>query len=214
MTAMVEIAGRSVAMTGTGRRIVLVDNYDSFTYNLYQYLVMLGAEVEVVRNDEITVDAIAAMDPDGIVISPGPSRPENAGISVELITCLGPTVPMLGVCLGHQAMGLVYGGDVIRVEPVHGKRSAVSHSGQGVFAGLPSPLDAGRYHSLAIARDTLPEVLEVTAWAADGLVMGIRHREYPIEGIQFHPESILTDDGAQMLSTWLASVPARVRTPA
>ncbi len=206
---MVEIAGRQVPMTGVGRRIVLVDNYDSFTYNLYQYLLMLGADVEVVRHDEVTVTAIAAMDPDGIVISPGPSRPENAGISVELITRLGPTVPMLGVCLGHQAMGLVYGGDVIRVEPVHGKRSTVSHSGQGVFAGLPSPLDAGRYHSLAIARETLPEVLEVTAWAADGLVMGVRHREYPVEGIQFHPESILTDDGAQMLSTWLASVPIR-----
>jgi anthranilate synthase/aminodeoxychorismate synthase-like glutamine amidotransferase len=214
MSAMVEIAGRSVPMTGVGRRIVLVDNYDSFTYNLYQYLLILGADVDVVRNDEITVDAIAAMDPDGIVISPGPSRPENAGISVELITRLGPSVPTLGVCLGHQAMGLVYGGDVIRVEPVHGKRSAVSHSGKGLFAGLPSPLDAGRYHSLAIDRDTLPEVLEVTAWAADGLIMGVRHREYPVEGIQFHPESILTDDGAQMLSTWLASVPARERMPA
>jgi len=211
---MVEISGRSVPRTGTGRHIVLVDNYDSFTYNLYQYLLMLGAAVDVVRNDEITVDAIAAMDPDGIVISPGPSRPENAGISVELITRLGPTMPLLGVCLGHQAMGLVYGGDVIRVEPVHGKRSAVSHAGQGVFAGLPSPLDAGRYHSLAIARDTLPAVLEVTAWSADGLVMGVRHRTYPVEGIQFHPESILTDDGAQMLSTWLASVPIRERATA
>ena len=211
---MVEISGRSVPRTGTGRHIVLVDNYDSFTYNLYQYLLMLGGAVDVVRNDEITVDAIAAMDPDGIVISPGPSRPENAGISVELITRLGPTMPLLGVCLGHQAMGLVYGGDVIRVEPVHGKRSAVSHAGQGVFAGLPSPLDAGRYHSLAIARDTLPAVLEVTAWSADGLVMGVRHRTYPVEGIQFHPESILTDDGAQMLSTWLASVPIRERATA
>jgi len=211
---MVEISGRSVPRTGTGRHIVLVDNYDSFTYNLYQYLLMLGAAVDVVRNDEITVDAIAAMDPDGIVISPGPSRPENAGISVELITRLGPTMPLLGVCLGHQAMGLVYGGDVVRVEPVHGKRSAVSHAGQGVFAGLPSPLDAGRYHSLAIARDTLPAVLEVTAWSADGLVMGVRHRTYPVEGIQFHPESILTDDGAQMLSTWLASVPIRERATA
>jgi anthranilate synthase component 2 len=214
MSDMVEISGRSVPRTGTGRHIVLVDNYDSFTYNLYQYLLMLGAAVDVVRNDEITVDAIAAMDPDGIVISPGPSRPENAGISVELITRLGPTMPLLGVCLGHQAMGLVYGGDVIRVEPVHGKRSAVSHAGQGVFAGLPSPLDAGRYHSLAIARDTLPAVLEVTAWSADGLVMGVRHRTYPVEGIQFHPESILTDDGAQMLSTWLASVPIRERATA
>lgn len=198
-------------MTGIGRRIVLVDNYDSFTWNLAQYLMMLGAEVEVVRNDEVTVADVAARDPDGIVISPGPSRPEHAGVSVDVIRELGPTTPMLGVCLGHQAMGLVYGGDVIRAEPVHGKRSAVEHTGQGVFEGLPSPLDAGRYHSLAIARDTMPEVLEVTAWAPDGLVMGVRHREYPVEGIQFHPESILTDDGARMLATWLASVPARER---
>ncbi len=209
---MVEIAGREVPMTGIGRRIVLVDNYDSFTWNLAQYLMMLGAEVEVVRNDEVTVADVAARHPDGIVISPGPSRPEHAGVSVDVIRELGPTTPTLGVCLGHQAMGLVYGGDVIRAEPVHGKRSAVEHTGQGVFAGLPSPLDAGRYHSLAIARETMPEVLEVTAWAADGLVMGVRHREHPVEGIQFHPESILTDDGAQMLATWLASVPARGRS--
>jgi anthranilate synthase/aminodeoxychorismate synthase-like glutamine amidotransferase len=212
MTAeMVGIAGHEVPMTGVGRRIVLVDNYDSFTYNLYQYLLMLGAEVEVVRNDEVTVEAIAARDPDGIVLSPGPSRPENAGITPDVIRELGPTTPMLGVCLGHQAMGMVYGGDVIRAEPVHGKRSSVEHTGVGVFAGLPSPLEAGRYHSLAIRRETMPDVLEVTAWAPDGLVMGIRHREHPIEGIQFHPESILTDDGARMLSNWLASVPVRER---
>jgi anthranilate synthase/aminodeoxychorismate synthase-like glutamine amidotransferase len=208
------IAGREVPMTGVGRRIVLVDNYDSFTYNLYQYLLMLGAEVEVVRNDEVSAAEIAERDPDGIVLSPGPSSPEHAGITPDVIRQLGPTTPMLGVCLGHQAMGMVYGGDVIRAEPVHGKRTAVEHTGVGVFAGLPSPLEAGRYHSLAIKRETMPEALEVTAWSPDGLVMGVRHREHPVEGIQFHPESILTDDGAMMLSNWLANVPVRERAPA
>jgi anthranilate synthase/aminodeoxychorismate synthase-like glutamine amidotransferase len=213
-TETVVIAGREVPMTGVGRRIVLVDNYDSFTYNLYQYLLMLGAEVEVVRNDEVSAAEIAERDADGIVLSPGPSSPEHAGITPDVIRLLGATTPMLGVCLGHQAMGMVYGGDVIRAEPVHGKRSLVEHTGVGVFEGLPSPLEAGRYHSLAIARETLPEVLEVTAWSPDGLVMGVRHREHPVEGIQFHPESILTDDGAMMLSNWLRSVPMRERAPA
>ena len=213
-TRTVSIAGRVVPMTGVGRRIVLVDNYDSFTYNLYQYLLMLGAEVEVLRNDEVSAAEIADRDPDGIVLSPGPSSPENAGITPDVIRLLGPTTPMLGVCLGHQAMGMVYGGDVIRAEPVHGKRTPVEHTGVGVFEGLPSPLEAGRYHSLAIARETMPDVLEVTAWSPDGLVMGVRHREYPVEGIQFHPESILTDDGAMMLSNWLAAVPVRERAPA
>ena len=185
-------------------RILLLDNYDSFTYNLYQFLLVLGAEVDVVRNDETTVEAIGASGYDGIVISPGPSRPEHAGISVALIEQLGPTTPILGVCLGHQAIGVAYGGDVIRVEPVHGKKWPVEHAGTGVFAGLPSPVDAGRYHSLAVARDTLPPVLEVTAWSPDGLVMGIRHTEYPVEGIQFHPESILTETGPRMLGTWLS----------
>ncbi len=193
----------------SGPRILLLDNYDSFTFNLYQFLLMCGAEVSVVRNDETTVDAVAADDWDGIVISPGPSRPENAGISVELITRLGPTTPLLGVCLGHQAIGLAYGGDVIRVEPVHGKRSPVLHAGEGVFTGLPSPLDAGRYHSLAIARATLPDALRLTAWSPDGLVMGVRHAVHPVEGIQFHPESILTPEGMAMIRTWLASLPAR-----
>ena len=191
---------------GAGLRILLLDNYDSFTYNLYQYLCELGADVEVERNDAITLDEIAASGPDGIVISPGPSRPENAGISLAVIERFGPTVPILGVCLGHQSIGLVYGGDVVTVEPVHGKKSAVDHRGQGVFEGLPTPVEAGRYHSLAVDRATLPEVLEVTATAADGLVMGLRHREYPVEGIQFHPESILTADGMTMLGTWLRSL--------
>ena len=191
---------------GRGLRILLVDNYDSFTFNLYQYLAELGADVEVVRNDEIGVEDIAARAPDGIVISPGPSRPENAGITLDVIRRYGPTTPLLGVCLGHQAIGMAYGGDVVRVEPVHGKRSTVTHLGSGCFAGLPSPLEAGRYHSLAVAADTLPEALEVTATAPDGLVMGMRHREHPVEGIQFHPESILTDEGMSMLANWLRSV--------
>jgi len=195
-------------LPGTGLRILLLDNYDSFTYNLYQYLCQLGAEVEVVRNDEITVEEIDSRALDGIVISPGPSRPENAGISLEVIRRLGPETPILGVCLGHQSIGLVYGGEVITVEPVHGKKSAVDHRGHGVFEGLPTPVEAGRYHSLAVARDSMPDVLEVTATSPDGLVMGLRHRQYPVEGIQFHPESILTEDGMTMLGTWLTSLRA------
>ena len=191
---------------GAGHRILLLDNYDSFTYNLYQYLSELGADVEVVRNDEITVDEIVARAPDGIVISPGPSRPEKAGISLELIERVGATTPLLGVCLGHQAIGMAYGAEVITVEPVHGKRSELSHIGVGCFEALPSPLDAGRYHSLAVRADSLPDTLEVTATAPDGLVMGMRHTEHPVEGIQFHPESILTDDGMAMLGNWLRTL--------
>jgi anthranilate synthase component 2 len=191
---------------GEGLRIVLLDNYDSFTRNLYQYLCELGADVEVVRNDEVSVDDIASRDPDGIVISPGPSRPERAGISVEVVERLGPETPILGVCLGHQAIGVAYGGDVIRVEPVHGKTSPIEHEGVGIFAGLDAPLEAGRYHSLAVARATLPETLEVTATAPDGLIMGMRHRQHPVEGIQFHPESILTASGRAMLANWLRSL--------
>jgi anthranilate synthase component 2 len=185
-------------------RILLLDNYDSFTWNLYQLLATQGVDVDVVRNDEITVEAIAADPPDGIVISPGPSRPERAGISVELIGALGPTVPTLGVCLGHQAIGVAYGGEVVRVEPVHGKSSPVLHAGAGVFEGAPSPLSAARYHSLAIERSSLPAELELTAWSPDGLVMGVRHRTHPVEGIQFHPESILTSDGPSLIARWLA----------
>jgi anthranilate synthase/aminodeoxychorismate synthase-like glutamine amidotransferase len=191
---------------GAGLRILLLDNYDSFTYNLYQYLAELGADVEVVRNDEISVDQIAERDPDGIVISPGPSRPENAGVSLSVVERFGPKTPILGVCLGHQAIGMVYGAEVITVEPVHGKRSPVDHKGAGSFVGLDAPLEAGRYHSLAIDRDSLPDVLELTATSPDGLVMGVRHREHPVEGIQFHPESILTEDGMALLGNWLRSV--------
>jgi anthranilate synthase/aminodeoxychorismate synthase-like glutamine amidotransferase len=200
------MTGITDELPGSSLRILLIDNYDSFTYNLYQYLCQLGAEVEVARNDEITVDEIAGRRLDGIVISPGPSRPENAGVSMAVIERFGPTLPILGVCLGHQSIGLVYGAEVITVEPVHGKRSAVDHRGQGVFEGLPTPIEAGRYHSLAVARESLPDVLEVTATAPDGLVMGLRHREHPVEGIQFHPESILTEEGMTMLGTWLRSL--------
>jgi anthranilate synthase/aminodeoxychorismate synthase-like glutamine amidotransferase len=198
---------------GDGLRILLIDNYDSFTYNLYQYLCQLGADVEVVRNDETTVAGIAHRDADGIVISPGPSRPENAGVTLDVIRELGPATPILGVCLGHQAIGLAYGAEVVTVEPVHGKQSAVDHRGVGCFEGLDAPLEAGRYHSLAVARESIPDVLEVTAAAADGLVMGLRHRQHPVEGIQFHPESILTPDGMSLLANWLRSVAARRAAP-
>ena len=191
-------------------RILLLDNYDSFTYNLYQFLLVLGADVTVARNDAVTVVEIAAARYDGIVISPGPSRPEHAGISVELIGALGPTTPILGVCLGHQAIGVAYGGDVIRVEPVHGKKWPVEHAGAGVFAGLPSPLEATRYHSLVVAADSVPDVLEVTARTEDGVVMGLRHRELDVEGVQFHPESILTEHGHDLLRTFLARTGAAV----
>jgi anthranilate synthase/aminodeoxychorismate synthase-like glutamine amidotransferase len=198
----------ATAVPGAGLRILLLDNYDSFTYNLYQYLCELGADVEVARNDEISLDQIAAKALDGIVVSPGPSRPENAGITLDVIRRFGPELPILGVCLGHQSIGLVYGGQVVTVEPVHGKKSPVDHRGLGLFEGLPTPIDAGRYHSLAVERASLPDVLEVTASAPDGLIMGLRHREYPVEGIQFHPESILTKDGMTMLGTWLRSLRA------
>ena len=184
-------------------RVLLLDNYDSFTYNLYQQLECLGASVTVRRNDDLTVAEAAAMDPDGIVISPGPSRPERAGISVELLRQLGQRVPTLGVCLGHQAIAVAFGGCVVQVPPVHGKRSPVEHGGAGLFEGLPSPFPAARYHSLAIERSTLPPELELTAWSPDGLVMGVRHRDHPIEGIQFHPESILTDAGDAIVTRFL-----------
>ena len=191
--------------------ILLIDNYDSFTYNLMQILAGQGGDIRVFRNDALSVDEAMDMEPEGIIVSPGPCTPKQAGISVDLIRRASGRLPILGVCLGHQSIGLAYGGEVIAVEPVHGKRSAVDHRGQGLFEGLPTPVEAGRYHSLAVARDTLPEVLEVTATSPDGLIMGLRHREYPVEGIQFHPESILTDDGMAMLGTWLTSLKAAPR---
>lgn len=189
-------------------RVLLIDNYDSFTYNLYQYLCELGADVEVVRNDQITVAEVAARQPDRIVISPGPCTPAEAGISVDVIRELGSQIPILGVCLGHQAIGAAYGGAVVRAPLVmHGKLSPIYHNGQGVFAGLPSPFLATRYHSLIVRREDLPDELEVTAWTEDGLIMGLRHRSQPVEGVQFHPESIMTDGGKQMLANFLAGVP-------
>ncbi len=192
-------------------RVFLLDNYDSFTYNVVQLLGRIGAEVTVARNDEIGVDAVRRLAPDAIVVSPGPSRPERAGISIELIRALGPTIPTLGICLGHQAIGVAYGASVVRVPPVHGKAWPVRHAGNGAFAGLASPLVAARYHSLAVDRATLPDELEVTAWTDDGVVMGLRHRSHPIEGFQFHPESILTDAGEALLAGFLARVPVAVR---
>ncbi len=184
-------------------RVFLLDNYDSFTYNLVQLLARIGAEACVARNDQVTVSEVQKLRPDAIVISPGPSRPENAGISVELVRRLGPSIPILGVCLGHQAIGVAYGAQVIRVPPVHGKAWPVHHAGAGSFEGLPSPFDAARYHSLAVARDGLPADLEVTAWSKDGVIMGMRHRSHPVEGVQFHPESILTDDGEAFVAGFL-----------
>jgi anthranilate synthase component 2 len=187
-------------------RVFLLDNYDSFTYNLVHLLGRIGADVTVARNDAVTVDEVEALHADAIVISPGPSRPENAGISVELVRRLGSSVPILGVCLGHQAIGVAYGAKVIRVPPVHGKARAVHHAGIGSFAGLPSPFDAGRYHSLAVSASELPDDVEVTAWAEDGVVMGMRHRSHPVEGVQFHPESILTELGEDLVRNFLRSV--------
>ncbi len=185
-------------------RVLLIDNYDSFTYNLYQYLCELGAEVEVVRNDQITVTEVAQRHPDRIVISPGPCTPAEAGISVEVIRRLGSHIPILGVCLGHQAIGAAYGGTVVRAPMVmHGKLSPIYHNGQGVFAGLPSPFQATRYHSLVVRREDLPAELEITAWTEDGIIMGLRHRSLPVEGVQFHPESIMTEHGKQMLANFL-----------
>ena len=192
------------------QRVFVLDNYDSFTYNLVHLIGGLGADVTVARNDEVSVDEIRALDPDAIVISPGPSRPENAGISVELVRDLGPSVPILGICLGHQAIGVAYGASVVRVPPVHGKARAVHHAGAAAFAILPSPFIAARYHSLAIERASLPPELELTAWSDDGLVMGVRHRSHPVQGFQFHPESILTDDGAALMAGFLS----RLEVPA
>ena len=187
-------------------RVLLVDNYDSFTYNLYQYLGELGAETTVVRNDEISVDAALASAPERIVISPGPGTPDQAGITLELIRRSDGRIPLLGVCLGHQALGQAYGGRVVRAEKLmHGKTSEIRHDGRTVFAGLSSPFTATRYHSLVVARDSVPECLEVSAWTDDGVVMGLRHRERPVEGVQFHPESILTRAGKQLLANFLAS---------
>ncbi|HEX9038281.1 MAG TPA: aminodeoxychorismate/anthranilate synthase component II [Ktedonobacterales bacterium] len=187
--------------------ILLLDNYDSFTWNLYQYLAELGAEVEVRRNDEISVAQAERLAPAGIVISPGPCTPRDAGVSNDLIRALGARIPTLGVCLGHQCIGDVFGGRIVRApEPVHGKTSLIHHHGAGVLAGLPQPFEAIRYHSLIVERVTLPDALEITAETADGLIMGLSHRDYPIHGVQFHPESIMTGVGKDLLRNFLASM--------
>jgi anthranilate synthase component 2 len=186
--------------------ILMIDNYDSFTYNLVQYLGELGADMKVVRNDEITLDEIAAMKPEKIVISPGPCTPNEAGVSVPLIGRFAGKIPILGVCLGHQSIGQAFGGKVSHAKTLmHGKTSQVEHTGVGVFAGLPSPFRATRYHSLAIERASLPDCLEVTAWTPDGEIMGVRHKTLPVEGVQFHPESIETEHGHAMLKNFLDS---------
>jgi anthranilate synthase component 2 len=185
--------------------VLMIDNYDSFTYNLVQYLGELGASVDVVRNDAISLDEVDARSPERIVISPGPCTPTEAGISVPLIQRFAGRIPILGVCLGHQAIGQAFGGRIVRAQRVmHGKLSPVTHAGTGVFEGLPSPFKATRYHSLAIERDSLPETLEVTATAEDGEIMGVRHRDHAIEGVQFHPEAILTEHGKHLLANFLA----------
>jgi anthranilate synthase/aminodeoxychorismate synthase-like glutamine amidotransferase len=184
--------------------ILMIDNYDSFTWNLVQYLQELGAEVEVARNDEIGTADIGSMRPKGIVISPGPCTPSEAGVSLAAIRAFAHKVPILGVCLGHQAIGQAFGGEVVHAgKVVHGKTSTITHSGAGVFRGLPTPFTATRYHSLAIRRATLPECLEVTAESEDGEIMGVRHRELPVEGVQFHPESFLTEHGHALLKNFL-----------
>ncbi len=186
--------------------VVIVDNYDSFTYNLFQYLAEAGAKVDVYRHDQITVDGIRDLRPTHLVISPGPKTPDEAGISLECIREMAGEVPILGVCLGHQAIGQAFGGTVVRASaPVHGKTSEIEHDGRTVFAGLPNPMVATRYHSLVVERETLPDVLEVSAWCDGDVIMGLRHRDLPIEGVQFHPESILTAEGRTLLGNFLAA---------
>jgi anthranilate synthase/aminodeoxychorismate synthase-like glutamine amidotransferase len=188
--------------------VFVLDNYDSFTYNLVQYLGELGAEVEVRRNDQVTVAEVEAMDPEGIVVSPGPCTPQEAGISIDLIRHFTGKTPVLGVCLGHQALGAAFGGKVIRAKTLmHGKTSQVEHDGKTIFRGLPSPMTATRYHSLIVAEDELPAELEVSAWTRDRdgtrVIMGLRHRQFPVEGVQFHPESVLTSAGKQLVTNFL-----------
>ncbi|MFC1871097.1 anthranilate synthase component II [Chloroflexota bacterium] len=186
--------------------LLLIDNYDSFTYNLFQYLSELGAAVEVVRNDKVTIDEIEKLGPERIIISPGPSTPLNAGISNDVIRHFGARLPILGVCLGHQCIGYSYGGTVDRAgEIMHGKSSLVYHGNTGVFYGLPNPFPAIRYHSLMVLRDNLPDCFEITAWTGDNIIMGMRHRQHPVEGVQFHPESFMTHAGKDLLSNFLAT---------
>ncbi len=187
-----------------GSKILVIDNYDSFVYIQVQYLGELGAEPIVVRNDEKTIEELMALEPDGVLISPGPGTPDQAGLSLEIIETFAGRVPVLGICLGHQCIGQLYGGEVIRApELMHGKTSMMVHQGAGVFAGLPSPLEATRYHSLLVDRASVPDQLDITAETRDGLVMGLRHRSLDVEGVQFHPESVLTTAGMELLSNFL-----------
>ena len=187
--------------------ILLLDNYDSFTYNLYQYLSELGAEVTVVRNDKLALEDVETMSPEGIVISPGPCTPREAGVSSDIVLRFGTHIPTLGVCLGHQCVGHAYGATVDRAEEIrHGKTSLIHHDGKGVFQGLPNPFEAIRYHSLAVCARDLPDCLEVSAWTDTGLIMGLRHKEHPVEGVQFHPESIMTAVGKDLLKNFLDRV--------
>ena len=186
--------------------ILVIDNYDSFTYNLVQYLGEMGVQIEVARNDELTVEEILKKKPDHLVISPGPCSPKEAGISVDIIKKIGGKIPILGVCLGHQSIGYAYGGDIIRAKKLmHGKTSQISHDGKGVFKGMPNPFKATRYHSLAIKKETLPDCLVVTAESEEGEIMGVRHKSLPVEGVQFHPESILTESGRILLRNFVES---------
>ena len=191
-----------------GARVIVIDNYDSFVYNLVQYLGELGAEPLVYRHDELSVDEIVSLDPDAVLISPGPGRPEDAGVSNVVIERFAGERPILGVCLGHQCIGQVFGGEIVRAPAVmHGKTSMISHDGAGVLAGLPNPFEATRYHSLVVDRASVPDVLEVTAESEDGTLMALRHRELPVEGVQFHPESVLTHAGKDLLANFLAMAP-------
>ena len=189
--------------------ILVIDNYDSFTYNLVQYLSELGAEVVVRRNDAVTVPEVEKLAPAGVLISPGPGRPEQAGVSLDIIEQLGSRTPIFGVCLGHQSIAQRFGASIVRAERLmHGRTSEIIHEGKGVFEGLPSPLTATRYHSLIVKRDTIPKELEISAWTDEGEVMALRHTELPIEGVQFHPESFLTEHGHQFIRNWLSLLPA------
>jgi anthranilate synthase/aminodeoxychorismate synthase-like glutamine amidotransferase len=186
-------------------RILVIDNYDSFVYNLVQYLGQLGAEPIVYRNDDIDLRGARDLQPDGLLVSPGPGRPDAAGASSALVSELAGVLPVLGVCLGHQCIGEAYGGRIVRGQVMHGKTSAIAHDGRGIFTGLPDPLVATRYHSLVVDAGAVPPELEVSAWAEDGTIMGLRHRRLAVEGVQFHPESILTEGGHQLLANWLAT---------
>ena len=184
--------------------LLILDNYDSFTYNLVQYFGELGVEMKIFRNDALTVEEVKKLAPEKICISPGPCSPNEAGISLDLIREMGPSTPILGVCLGHQSIGQVYGGDVVRADRLmHGKTSPIHHNSSSVFKGLPDPFEATRYHSLIVKRETFPDCLEITAWTAEQEIMGLRHKQYPLHGVQFHPESILTEHGKQILETFL-----------